>query len=304
MNFALIGAAGFIAPKHMHAIKETGNRLIAAVDPHDSAGIIDSYAPDCAYFTEIERFDRHLEKLRRRHDSDAVDYISICSPNYLHDAHIRLALRLRTHAICEKPLVVNPWNLEQLADLEGEYGRKVYTVLQLRSMPSMQEIKRQLEAETHRERADIDLTYITRRGRWYDVSWKGDESRSGGVAMNIGIHFFDLMLWLFGAIQSSVVYLRQPRRMAGVMELEWARVRWFLSVCEEDLPEATRQKGVYAYRSMKLDGEEMDFSSDFTELHTKVYQDILSGKGYGIEEARPSIQAVYDIRDAPLGNGV
>lgn len=300
MNFALIGAAGFIAPKHMHAIKQIGHQLVAAVDRHDSAGIIDSYAPDCAFFTEIERFDRHLEKLRRSHEPDAVEYISICSPNYLHDAHVRLALRLHAHAICEKPLVINPWNLDQLEELAAEYGRNVFTVLQLRCMPSMQKLKQQLETQAHRERVDIDLTYITRRGRWYDASWKGDETRSGGVAMNIGIHFFDLMLWLFGRVQSSVVNLRQPRRMAGVMELEWARVRWFLSVCEEDLPAATREKGGYAYRSMTLDGEEMDFGANFTELHTNVYENILAGKGYGIADARPSIQAVYDIRHAEV----
>lgn len=300
LNFGMIGASGFIAPRHMRAISETGNRLVAAVDCNDSVGVLDSFAPDARFFTEIERFDRHLEKLRRRNDAEAVDYVSICSPNYLHDAHIRLALRVHAHAICEKPLVINPWNLDQLDELSDEFGKKVYTVLQLRYMPSMQQLKQKLDAATKREKVEIDLTYITRRGRWYDVSWKGDETRSGGLAMNIGIHFFDLMLWLFGGVEASVVHLRDKRRMAGVLELEWARVRWFLSVCEDDLPAAVRVKGGYAYRSMKMDGEEMEFSANFTELHTRVYEAILAGQGYGIADARPSIQTVYDIRHADL----
>ncbi len=298
-NFALIGAAGFIAPMHMRAIRETGSRLVAAVDPHDSAGIIDSYASDARFFTEIERFDRHLEKLRRRGDGEAVDYVSICSPNYLHDAHVRMALRLHAHAICEKPLVINPWNLDQLSDLESEFGRKVFTVLQLRTMPAMRALKQSL-ASGRRERVDVELTYITRRGRWYDVSWKGDEARSGGVAMNIGIHFFDLMIWLFGGVEKSLVHLRDTRRMGGVLELEGARVRWFLSVSEDDLPAAVRTAGGYAHRSMTLNGEDMDFSANFAELHTRVYEDILAGKGRGIADARPSIRAVYDIRHAEL----
>jgi UDP-N-acetyl-2-amino-2-deoxyglucuronate dehydrogenase len=298
-KFGLIGAAGFIAPRHMRAVKDTGNRLVAAIDPSDSVGVIDSYAPGARFFTEIERFDRHLEKLRRRDDGEAVDYVSICSPNYLHDAHVRMALRLHAHAICEKPLVINPWNLDQLSELESEFGRKVFTVLQLRTMPAMLALKQTL-LSVRPERADVELTYITRRGRWYDVSWKGDEARSGGVAMNIGIHFFDLMIWLFGSVQAVAVHLRETRRMGGVLELEGARVRWFLSVCEEDLPASVREAGGYAHRSMTLNGEEMDFSANFAELHTRVYEDILAGKGWGIADARPSIQAVYDIRHAEL----
>ena len=299
-NFALIGAGGFIAPRHMRAIRDTGNRLVAAVDCNDSVGVIDSFAPDARFFTEIERFDRHLEKLRRRDDGSGVDYVSICSPNYLHDAHIRLAMRVHAHAVCEKPLVINPWNLEQLEELSNEFGRQVYTVLQLRYMPSMQKLKEQLEAASRRERTEIDLTYITRRGLWYDVSWKGDEKRSGGLAMNIGIHFFDLMIWLFGSVHESLVHLREARRMSGVLELEHARVRWYLSVNEEDLPQDVQAKGGYAYRSMKMGGREMEFSADFNELHTRVYEAILNGDGFGIADARPSIQAVYDIRHADI----
>lgn len=299
-KFALIGAGGFIAPRHMRAIRDTGNRLVAAVDSNDSVGVIDSYAPDARFFTEIERFDRHLEKLRRRDDGSAVDYVSICSPNYLHDAHIRLAMRVHAHAVCEKPLVINPWNLDQLEELSNEFGRQVYTVLQLRYMPSMQKLKQQLETASRRDRTEVDLTYITRRGLWYDVSWKGDEKRSGGLAMNIGIHFFDLMIWLFGGVDESLVHLRESRRMSGVLELEHARVRWFLSVNEEDLPTEVRAKGGYAYRSMKMNGEEMEFSADFNELHTRVYQAILNGEGFGIADAKPSIQTVYDIRNADI----
>ncbi len=299
LNFALIGAAGFIAPRHLRAIRDTGNRLVAASDPSDSVGVIDSYAPDARFFNEIERFDRHLEKLRRAGEGSAVDYVSICSPNYLHDAHVRLALRVHANAICEKPLVINPWNLDQLADLEAEFGKRIYTVLQLRSMPAMGTLKQNL-ASARQERADVELTYVSRRGLWYDVSWKGDETRSGGVAMNIGIHFFDLMIWLFGGVEKSLVHLHDARRMGGVLELEGARVRWFLSVCEEDLPTEVRAAGGYAHRSMTLNGEEMDFSANFAELHTRVYEDILAGKGWGIADARPSIQAVYDIRHAEL----
>lgn len=299
-NFALIGAAGYIAPRHMKGIVDTGNRLVAATDPNDSVGMIDNFAPEARFFTEIERFDRHLEKLRRKGNGEAVDYVSICSPNYLHDAHIRLALRVHAHAICEKPLVINPWNLEQLEELEAEFSRRIYTVLQLRYMPCMLALKQQLQEGPAREKADIELTYITRRGRWYDVSWKGDEQRSGGVAMNIGIHFFDLMLWLFGDVEASAVYLRDRRRMSGVLELDRARVRWFLSVSEEDLPGGVREKGGYAYRSMKMDGEEMEFSANFTELHTQVYREIVAGNGYGIADAGPSIQAVYGIRHADV----
>ncbi|MBN1557358.1 MAG: Gfo/Idh/MocA family oxidoreductase, partial [Lentisphaerae bacterium] len=299
-NFALIGAAGFVAPRHMRAIRETGNRLVAASDPHDSVGVIDSYFPEARFFTEIERFDRHLEKLRRRSDEERAHYISICSPNYLHDAHVRLALRLGAHAVCEKPLVINPWNLDQLAELEQEHGARVYTVLQLRHLPALRTLKTQIEKGALTGRADVVLTYITRRGAWYGISWKGAEEKSGGLAMNIGIHFFDLVLWLFGEAEASAVHVRQTDKMAGVLELERARVRWFLSVDEGDLPDAVRRDGRHACRSLCVDGEEIEFSSGFEALHTRVYEGVLAGTGPGIAEARPSIQLVYDIRRAEM----
>jgi UDP-N-acetyl-2-amino-2-deoxyglucuronate dehydrogenase len=299
-RFALIGAAGYIAPRHFKAIRETGNDLVAAVDPHDSVGAIDGYFPEARFFTEIERFDRHLEKLRRDPSGQGVEYVTICSPNYLHDAHVRLALRVHAHAICEKPLVINPWNLDGLAELEQEYGRRVFTVLQLRVHPALVALKERLASAPSRARADVVLSYVTRRGAWYRVSWKGDEARSGGVAMNIGIHFFDLLAWLFGDIHRSEVHLRTEERMAGVMELEGARVRWFLSVDGRDLPESARARGQVAHRSLRIDGEEVEFSEGFTDLHTRVYQEILAGRGYGIADARRSIQAVYDVRRADV----
>ena len=295
-NFGLIGAAGYIAPRHMKAIRDTGNRLAAAVDPHDSVGIIDSYFPDARFFTEIERFDRHLEKQRRMEGGDRVRYISICSPNYLHDAHVRLALRVEAHAICEKPLVINPWNLDALEELESEHGARVYTVLQLRLLPAMIALKASLAENPGREKASVELTYITRRGAWYATSWKGSEEKSGGVAMNIGIHFFDLLTWLFGSVEHTEVHIRQPRRMAGLLDLERAEVRWFLSLDDGDLPEAVRREGGYASRSMTVDCEELDLSAGFADLHTRVYEDILAGRGFGIADARPSIRTVYDIR--------
>ncbi|UCF67299.1 MAG: Gfo/Idh/MocA family oxidoreductase, partial [Acidobacteriota bacterium] len=250
----------------------------------------------------IERFDRYLEKLRRRGEEDRVHYLSICSPNYLHDAHVRLALRVHAHAICEKPLVINPWNLDQLAELEQEFGTRIYTVLQLRLQPSLIELRDQLAADANRPRADVCLTYITRRGPWYDASWKGSLEKSGGVAMNIGIHFFDILLWLFGSVRHSEVHLSESRRMAGALELEGARVRWFLSVDENDLPEISRARGEHAYRSMTLDGEEIEFSGGFTDLHTRVYEKVLAGEGFGIEDARPSVELVHQIRHAePTG---
>lgn len=295
-NFALIGAAGFIAPKHIKAIHETGNRLIAALDPHDSVGILDSYSPDTRFFTEVERFDRYLEKLRRQNPDEAVDCVSICSPNYLHDAHVRLALRVKADALCEKPLVINPWNLDQLAELEHEHGRRVFTVLQLRLHPRVQELKRRLAAESQPTRRDVCLTYITRRGSWYHASWKGSEERSGGLVMNIGVHFFDLLLWLFGSPQRNMVHLASPARMAGYLELERARVRWFLSVERDDLPKSVLEQGGHAFRSMTIDGEEVELSQGFTDLHTEVYRQLLAGRGFGIEDARPSIDLVYAVR--------
>jgi UDP-N-acetyl-2-amino-2-deoxyglucuronate dehydrogenase len=293
-NFAMTGVAGFIAPKHLKAIRDTGNTLLAAVDPHDSVGLLDSYFPDARFFTEPERFERFLEKRRFQGEDQRIHYMSICSPNYLHDAHIRMALREKAHAICEKPLVINPWNLDPLAELEAETGCRIFTVLQLRLHPPLAALQRQLEGR--RDKADVVLTYVTRRGRWYDTSWKGSEEKSGGVAMNIGIHFFDLLLWLFGPMESSVVHLRDKRRMAGALELERARVRWFLSVDWDDIPADYRQSGKYAFRSITVDGEEVEFSDGFGDLHTRVYENVLAGCGFGIADARPSIELVYAVR--------
>ena len=300
MNFALIGAAGFIAPKHMQAIRDTGNTLVATVDPHDCVGRLDSYFPDAKFFTEIERFDRFLEKRRRGPEENRVNYVSICTPNYLHDAHVRLALRVGANAICEKPLVISPWNLDALEDLEAEYGRRVYNVLQLRLLEPLQQLKQQLDQGGPGKRPEICLSYITRRGSWYDVSWKGNKERSGGVAMNIGIHFFDMMLWLFGEADRTEVHLNTPRKMSGVLELERARVRWFLSVDEADLPASVREAGKFAYRSMTLDGQEIEFSDGFTDLHTRVYRDILDGRGFGVKDARPAINLAYSINHSEV----
>lgn len=295
-NFALIGAAGFVAARHMKAIKDTGNNLIAAVDKNDSVGILDNFFPNAKFFTEIERFDRFIEKLRRSNPSERIEYISICTPNYLHDAHVRLALRVKADAICEKPLVINPWNLDALLDLEVETGQRVYTIFQLRYHSSLLALKKELETQQHRKHSEVVLTYITRRGPWYNFSWKGSIEKSGGIAMNIGVHFFDLLIWLFGEVNSSQVHLSQTNKMAGKLEMDWATVHWFLSSDEEDLPREVRQKGGYAYRSLTMDGNEIEFSGGFTDLHTTVYREILQGNGLGIEEARPSIELVYKVR--------
>ena len=297
-NFALLGVAGFVAPRHLKAIADTGNTLLAAVDPHDSVGIIDRFFPDAAFFTEVERFDRYLEKRRRLAEVDRVHYLSICSPNYLHDAHVRLALRVGAHAICEKPLVISPWNLDQLAALEAEYGTRVFTVLQLRLLPQFQELARRLAESPRSGRADVELTYVTSRGRWFNASWKGSLEKSGGLALNIGVHFFDVLIWLFGKAIDSTVFLARPDKMSGMFELEHARVRWFLSVDQNDLPSSVRAQGKTAYRCLSTDGHEVEFSDGFPDLHTAVYRDILGGGGFGIEEARPSIQLAYDIRVA------
>ncbi|MBU0554156.1 Gfo/Idh/MocA family oxidoreductase [Myxococcota bacterium] len=297
-NFAMLGAAGFVAPRHMRAIKDTGNALVAACDPYDGVGILDSHFPDCRFFTEVERFDRHLEKLRRR--GEGADYVSICSPNYLHDAHCRLALRIGAHAICEKPLVISPWNLDPLAQIEAETGKKIYTVLQLRLHDEVRRLKATLEAQQPRQPVDIELTYVTRRGPWYHHSWKGQPEKSGTLAMNIGIHFFDMLLWLFGPVEESAVHLRTDTRMAGDLKLRFGRVRWFLSVDRDDLPPAYIARGLHAYRGLKMGDVDFDFSTGFTDLHTRVYQDILEGGGYGIEDARPSIELVHAIRNAQI----
>lgn len=295
-NFALIGVAGFVAPRHLKAIRDTGNNLLAAVDPHDSVGVLDSHFPKAKYFSEIERFDRYMEKMRRRSDTERVHYVSVCSPNYLHDAHVRLALRVRAHAICEKPLVISPWNLDQLAELEAETGCRVYGVLQLRLHPTLVALKQQFDNQASRSRADVQLTYVTRRGPWYHVSWKGLPDKSGELPMNIGIHFFDLLTWVFGPLQESEVHLAERTRWSGVLELEWARVRWFLSVDGEDLPQSAQASGLSAFRSLTVDGEDVDFTRGCSDLHTKVYEEVLAGRGMGIEEARPAIALVHRLR--------
>ena len=298
LNFAVTGVAGFVAPRHLRAIRDTGNRLIAAADPHDAAGVLDQYGFDVRFFTEIERFDRHLEKLRRGPEKDRIHYVSICSPNYLHDAHIRLALRVHADAICEKPLVINPWNLDALQELEQETGSRIYTVLQLRLHPALLALREKLQAGSGDH--EVSLTYVTARGAWYDVSWKGSVERSGGVATNIGIHFFDLLLWLFGPAEQVAVHLREPKRVAGHLQLQRARVRWFLSTDPRDLPFSPQPGVKTTFRSIVVDGEEIVFTDGFTDLHTRVYEEVLAGRGAGSEDARPSVELAYRIREAPL----
>ena len=299
-NFALIGAAGYVAPRHMRAIRDTGNRLLAAYDPNDSVGIIDSYFPEADFFVEFERFDRHVEKMRRA--GQPAHYVSVCSPNYLHDAHIRFGLRIGADVVCEKPLVLNPWNVDALRELEEEYGRKVYTILQLRHHPALLALRKKLGANGMDRKHEVDLGYITSRGKWYYASWKGDLQKSGGIATNIGIHFFDMLVWLFGPVQDNVVHLHTHDRAAGYLELERARVRWFLSINAETLPEAVRAAGQRTWRSITVDGEEIEFSGGFTDLHTRSYEAILEGRGFGIEDAATAIQIVHDIRNArPVG---
>jgi UDP-N-acetyl-2-amino-2-deoxyglucuronate dehydrogenase len=300
-SFALIGAAGYIAPRHMRAIKDTGNNLVAAVDRSDSVGVIDSYFPEADFFTEFERFDRHIEKLRREKDHQ-VDYVSICSPNYLHDAHVRFALRVGADAICEKPLVLKPWNLDSLALIEKETGKRVYNVLQLRLHPTLVELKRKIDEEKKAEKHNVDLTYITSRGKWYLYSWKGDASKSGGIASNIGIHFFDMLTWLFGSAQEIRQHVMEPTLAAGYLELEKARVRWFLSTDQRALPAVAREKNQTTWRSIRIDNSEIEFSGGFTDLHTQTYAHVLEGRGFGIEDARASIEIAHSIRNAePIG---
>ena len=302
-NFALIGAAGYIAPRHLKAIKETGNRLVSALDKAESVGVLDSYFFDAAFFTEFERFDRHAEKLRRLGEEQRIHYVSICSPNYLHDAHIRFALRIGADAICEKPLVLNPWNLDALAELERESGRRICNILQLRLHPAIVALRERVQALPPGKIHDVDLTYITSRGNWYHVSWKGDQHRSGGIATNIGVHFFDMLIWIFGAVKQQEVHLADGEKMAGFLELERARVRWFLSVDRNDLPVSVSKLGQTTFRSITIDGEEIEFSGGFGDLHTAIYRDLLAGKGFGIEDARPSINLVSQIRNAsPLSD--
>ena len=299
-NFAVTGVGGFVAPRHLKAISDTGNRLVAASDPHDSVGVLDRYSFDVRFFTEIERFDRHLEKLRRGPEADRVHYVSICSPNYLHDAHIRLALRVGAHAMCEKPIVINPWNLDALEKLEHESGQTVNTVLQLRLHPSLVALKQRLAAEPSARQHEVCLTYITARGAWYGTSWKGSEERSGGLVINIGIHLFDLMIWLFGPVVGCRLHQREPERMAGFIELERARVQWLLSTRMTDLPFAPEPGVKTTFRSITVDGREIEFSEGFNDLHTRVYQEMLEGRGFRIADARPSIELTHRLRHADV----
>ena len=299
-NFAITGVAGYIAPRHLKAIKETGNNLVAAIDPHDSVGVLDQFFPHVSFFTEFERFDRHLEKLRRKGEEHRAHYLTICSPNNLHDAHIRLALRIGADAICEKPLVLNPWNLDALQELEAETGSKVYTILQLRVHESLIELKKNLASTNTNQKYKVSLTYITSRGLWYDFSWKGQKEKSGGIGTNIGIHFFDLLIWLFGGVQESELHLSEPKKLAGFIELENAEVTWFLSADKDDLPADLIEKKIPTFRSIEFDGNEIQFSSGFTDLHTKVYEETLTGNGFGIEDARPSIQFVNELRNSKI----
>lgn len=297
-NFAMTGVAGFVAPRHLRAIEQTGNRLVAALDPHDAVGILDQYSLDVRFFTEVDPFDRHLEKLRRGPEAERVHYMSICSPNDLHDAHIRLALRTHAHAICEKPLVVNPWNLDQLQAIERETGFRVFTVLQLRLHPEVLVLRDRLLAQPPDRIHDVCVTYVTTRGRWYDVSWKGSEERSGGIVVNIGIHLFDLLLWLFGAVRESRTHLLEHRRAAGFLHMARARVRWLLSTDPADLPVPSVGGRQGTFRSIVVDGEELNFSEGLGDLHTKVYRQVLTGEGVGIDDARPSVELTHDIRHA------
>lgn len=297
-KFALIGAAGFVASRHLRAIKETGNDLVAVLDKFDQVGILDSYFPKADFFTEFERFDRHLDKLRRK--GTKVDYVSICTPNYLHDSHIRFALRHGADAICEKPLVLNPWNVDALAEIEKETGRKVNTILQLRLHKSIIALKEKVDNGDPGKVYDIDLSYITSRGNWYKISWKGDHAKSGGVATNIGIHFFDMLLWIFGKVKSMEVHVSAPDVVAGFLELERARVRWFLSINADHIPSEVARQGKRTYRSITMGSEEVEFSDGFTDLHTESYRMILAGSGFGLGEAKPSIELTHDIRKAAI----
>ncbi|MGJ8761404.1 MAG: Gfo/Idh/MocA family oxidoreductase [Polaribacter sp.] len=297
-NFALIGAAGYIAPRHLKAIKETNNQLIAALDKFDSVGVMDSFFPKADFFVEFERFDRHIEKLKR--GGTHLDYVSICTPNYLHDSHIRMALRRGADAICEKPLVLNPWNVDALKDIEKESGQKINTILQLRLHPSIIALKNKVALENKGGKYDVDLTYITSRGKWYDISWKGDESKSGGIATNIGVHFYDMLSWIFGEVQENIVHLREKDKSAGYLEFKNARVRWFLSINEEDLPQEIKEKGQRTFRSITIDDQELEFSAGFTDLHTKSYEQILKGNGFGLKESEESIKIVHNIRNTAI----
>lgn len=299
-NFGLIGVAGYIAIRHLRAIKDTGNNLLASLDKFDCVGLIDGFFPQSDFFVEFERFDRHFDKLKRT--GTKIDYVSICSPNYLHDSHIRFALRHQAEAICEKPIVLNPWNIEALQEIENETGRKIFTILQLRLHPKIIELKEKIKNGPKDRIYDIDLSYITSRGNWYYISWKGDIQKSGGVATNIGIHFFDMLGWIFGDATKNIVHISQPNKAAGYLELENARVRWFLSIDHNDLPESVKESGKRTYRSVTIAGEEIEFSEGFGELHTTSYREIIGGKGFGLNDARQSVITAFTIRNSkPVG---
>ncbi|MEL7270202.1 MAG: Gfo/Idh/MocA family oxidoreductase [Bacteroidota bacterium] len=298
-NFAIIGVGGYIAPRHIQAIKHTNNTLLAALDKSDSVGIMDSYFPKTHFFTEFERFDRHIEKLKRRNNIQ-LDYVSICTPNYLHDAHIRMALRRGTHAICEKPIVINPWNIDPLVEIEKESNTKVSSILQLRLHPSIVSLKKKIDNGPADKIHEVDLTYLTSRGNWYHNSWKGDISKSGGIATNIGVHFYDMLSWIFGKVTQNKVHLLDKENASGYLEFEKARVRWFLSIDYNNIPDHVKISGQRTYRSIRVNGEEIEFSSGFTELHNKSYEAILEGKGYGLLDAKQSIEIVHDIRNASI----
>jgi UDP-N-acetyl-2-amino-2-deoxyglucuronate dehydrogenase len=299
-NFALIGAAGYIVPRHLAAVRDTGHQVVAALDPNDSVGIIDSFFPDAHFFTEFERFDRHVDKLRRAGDANRIDYFSICSPNYLHDSHMRFALRSGADAICEKPLVLNPWNLDGLAEVERDTGQRINTILQLRLHPAIIALRDRIAATPDDRKFEVELNYVTSRGRWYHQSWKGDERKSGGIATNIGVHFFDMLYFLFGELQDNRVHLSSPTRAGGYLEYARARVRWFLSLDVNDVPDAERERGQRTFRSITVNGDEIEFSGGFTDLHTRSYEEILAGRGFGLEASRCAVSAVSAIRNLPL----
>ncbi|MED9962482.1 MAG: Gfo/Idh/MocA family oxidoreductase [Bacteroidales bacterium] len=294
-NFGIIGVGGYIAPRHLKAIKETGNNLIVALDKNDSVGIMDSYFPQCSFYTEYERFDRFVEKIK--HTKDKLDFVTVCTPNYLHDSHIRFGLRAGADVICEKPLVLNPWNIDALQKMEEQTGRKVYNILQLRLHPAIIEWKNMVDNGPKDKVYDVDLTYITSRGLWYYTSWKGDSSKSGGVATNIGVHFYDMLSWIFGSIKENIVHIYEHDRAAGLLLFERARVRYFMSINADTLPKQAVEQGKRTYRKMEMDGKEIEFSDGFTELHTESYKKILAGEGFGLDQAYQSIKIVHDIRN-------
>jgi len=299
-NFAIIGLGGYIAVRHLKAIAETGNHLVSALDKNDSVGIIDSHFPNADFFTEFERFERHIDKLKR--SKSKIDYVSICTPNYLHDSHIRFALRNGANAICEKPLVLNPWNIDALAEVEKETGNKLYNILQLRLHPSIIALKKKIAEGPKDKIYDVDLSYITSRGHWYFASWKGDEQKSGGIATNIGVHFYDMLSWIFGDVEENIVHVYEPKRAAGYLQFKQARVRWFLSVDYNAIPEEIKAIGQRTFRSITIEGEEIEFSGGFTDLHTRSYEEILAGNGFGLDDARQSINIVQKIRNTtPIG---